>query len=582
MDEFNSSSSLQGEPSVDIRQYLWLLWRWLWLILLVGVLASAAGYIFSRMQTPYYRAVTTVLVSEGAYRSATDSALVMYTNQQLAKTYAEMLTKKPLLDAVAKKLGLEKISASVSVAPVKDTQLLAITVEDTNPVRAADIANTLASVFSNQLAGLQASRYQASKDNLQNQLTYLEQQIKENSDALTALINGAVAKLQTQPEPITSGAQTPAPTPNQSELEARARELNQAEVSRLETRINQYRSLYASLIASFEQVRLAEAQSSTVFIQVEPAVPTTVAVRPQVMRNTALAAVVGLLLAIGVIFLIEFLDDTIKDPDSAVRAIGLPTLASIAEHHTTEGKTITQEHPRSPVSEAFRTLRTNLQYAHVDTPVRRIMVTSPTPEDGKTTVASNLAVVMSQGGNRVTFIDADMRRPRVHKVFGLHKEVALADLFVTPQLILDGAVQPTQTEGLSAIACGDTPPNPAELLGSRRMREILAKLEEQSDVIVLDTPPILSVTDAAVLSNLADGVILVVKIGQTHRGALERAVEQLRQVNARLLGVVVNDINMRRSRYYYYKNYAYNRYQYYYEETETGRVKKKKGKPAEA
>ncbi len=574
MDNFESESSFQAAPSADLRRYFWLIWRWAWLILIIAALAAAATYVFSSMQTPIYQATTTVLVNEAASAQASNYSAIYLTSERLTSTYAAMLTKKPLLDKVIERLGIKdkNLKFTVRVNSVRDTQLLQLQVESTDPYMAANVANELVAVFTDEIRNLQESKYLASKENLQSQLAYLENQIEENSQALDTIIQSNINTIQAQ---SASGAIQPVPTQS---LEEEARRLNQAEIDQLETRLTQYRQIYASVLASYEQVRLAEAQTTTSFIQVEPAVPVEIPIRPQVLRNTLLAAIVGLMLAIGVIFTIEFLDDTIRDPEKITSLTGIPVLATISRHEQVANEPITQAHPRSPVSESFRSLRTNVKYASVDKPIRRLIISSPTPEDGKTTITSNLAIALAQGGSRVVLIDADLRRPRIHKVFGVENKVGLSSLFVQPEVYLDGYLQPVKTENLFVLTSGGTPPNPSELLGSRKMSEILKLIEAQFDIILLDTPPVLTVTDAVALSSSVDGILLVAKIGQTKQAALLQAIEQLRQVNANIVGLVVNDVDTRSARYYYYyRNYYYDRYSSYYSDTPDGARKKKDG-----
>ena len=572
MENFDNDSSFQAAPSADLRKYFWLIWRWAWLIALTAILAAVGAYIFSRMQTPIYQANTTILVNESASAQASNYSAIYLTSERLTSTYAAMLTKKPMMDKVIERLGIKDSSLSfgVKVNAVRDTQLLQLLVELTDPFMAANVANELVAVFTDEIRKLQESKYLASKENLQSQLTYLEKQIEDNSQALETLIQNNINLLQQQPAPeiLTEPTQT---------LEERARQLNQPEIDQLETRLTQYRQIYASVLASYEQVRLAEAQTTTSFIQVEMAVPPTGAIRPQVLRNTLLAAIVGLMLAVGVIFAIEFLDDTIRDPETITSMTGLPVLATISRHEQTNNEPITQSHPRSPVSESFRSLRTNVKYASVDKPIRRLIITSPTPEDGKTTIATNLAIALAQGSSQVVLIDADLRRPRVHKVFGLENKVGLSSLFVQPEIYLDGNFHTVKTENLQILPSGGTPPNPSELLGSRKMNEILKQLEEKFDIILLDTPPVLTVTDAVALSSSVDGVMVVAKIGKTKQAALMQAIEQLRQVNANIVGIVINDVDTRSARYYYYyRNYYYDHYSSYYSDSADGSTSKKK------
>lgn len=553
------------QPSTDLRQYLWLLWQWGWFIALAGILAASGALIFSLLQTPVYAASTTILINEARSGQYYDSTAIILTNEKLTRTYAEMMTKQPLLVKVTQKLNLPYLIDTVKVTPVRDTQLMQVTVEDTNPVYASDFANELVNAFAEQLQEMQISRFKASKENLQNQLSYLEQQIEENSSALEKILQENISEVKRTNPDAANG------TLNDATIENLARQINQADIDRLETRLAQYRQIYASVLASYEQIRLAEAQNITSVIQVEPATPPEKPVRPQTLRNTALAALVGVFLAIGIVFTVDFLDDTIKSPDWITSQTRLPVIGSIHTFDPKLGEPVSLLNPRSPVTESFRSLRTNVRYASVDHPIRVLMVTSPTPEDGKTTVAINLSVVIAQSGNRSVLIDADLRRPRIHKVLGLDNRQGLAGLFIQNPLSLNGALQQTRLDTLKVIPSGGTPPTPSELLGSRKMKEILDAVSSETDTIVLDTPPVLSVTDAAVLSSIADGVLLVVKMGSTKQSALLQAIEQLQQVNARILGVVVNGINPKKS-HYYYRNYAY--YQYYYY-GDNGSVKKK-------
>lgn len=563
MEHFDGEESTLNTGDTDLRKYFWLLWQWAWLIGLATLLAAGAAFIVSELQTPVYQASTTILVNEAPSTQSSNYSAIYLTSQQLTKTYAEMLTKKPLLDKVRQNLGLsENVEFDVKVNFIRDTQLVQLLVEHTDPFLAANVANEMVKVFSDDIRNLQQSKYAASKENLKAQLDYLDQQIVENQNALDAIIQNNLKQLQSSGENVEI-------QPTAALLE-RARMLSAAEIDRLETRISQYRQLYASILSSYEQIRLAEAQTTTSFIQVEPATPPEKPIRPRTLLNTALAAVVGLMLAIGGVFAIDFLDDTLHDPEVITTLSGLPILASISEHEVEDSGPVTQAYPRSPVSEAFRALRTNVQYSSVDRPLRRIIVTSPTPEDGKTTVVANLAVVLAQGGINTLLLDADLRRPRLHKMFKFENKFGLSSLFVQPIDLLEKAIMHSQrTEGLHLITSGGTPPNPAELLGSQKMREILNRLSQSFDTLLLDTPPILTVTDTVALSKAVDGILIVVRLGKTKRGEFLQAIEHLRQVNANLVGVVINGVSPRHARYhYYYRNYYYYQYNAYYGEGE--------------
>jgi capsular exopolysaccharide synthesis family protein len=277
-----------------------------------------------------------------------------------------------------------------------------------------------------------------------------------------------------------------------------------------------------------------------------------------------LAQAIGALLAAGVAFLIEYVDDTVKSPED-LRAAGL-TVVGVVQRAGTDGKdgrddvfAISQS--KSLVVEAFRTLRTNLQFSSLDTPLRSLVVTSAVATEGKTTTAANLAVVMAQAGKNVVLVDSDLRRPAAHKLFGVPNRTGLTTALVEDPDALNGYLQDTAIENLRLLTAGPIPPNPQELLGSQRMEELLRKLEAEADIVVLDTPPTLVVADANVLAARADGVLVVVNTERTRRTAVQQATEGLRQVGANLLGGVLNLVDTRRGRSsYYYYSYYYSHY----------------------
>ena len=202
---------------------------------------------------------------------------------------------------------------------------------------------------------------------------------------------------------------------------------------------------------------------------------------------------------------------------------------------------ITLTNPRSPVSEAYRTLRTNLEFFSLDEPIRTLVVTSPGAEEGKSTVLANLAVALAQGGKRVILVDCDLRRPTQHTLFGLDNATGLTTMMLDEAAQADPPLRETPVDGLRVLPAGPPPPNPAELLGSRRMKGTLAALLKKADVLLFDAPPVLAVTDALVLAVQTNGVLLVVKAGGTTREHVQQAKERLERVNARIVGAVLNN-----------------------------------------
>jgi non-specific protein-tyrosine kinase len=202
---------------------------------------------------------------------------------------------------------------------------------------------------------------------------------------------------------------------------------------------------------------------------------------------------------------------------------------------------ITLTDPRSPVSEAYRTLRTNLEFFSLDEPVRTLVVTSPGAKEGKSTVLANLAVTLAQGGKRVILADCDLRRPTQHSLFGLDNATGLTTMMLDESAKANPPLRETPVDGLRVLPAGPLPPNPAELLGSRRMKDVIAALLAQADVLLFDAPPVLAVTDALVLAVQTDGVLLVVRAGGTRREHVQQAKERLERVNARIVGAVLNN-----------------------------------------
>jgi polysaccharide biosynthesis transport protein len=537
--DFDESSSAEA---IDLRQYAFLLWHWAWLIVLLAILSGGAAYLISKQQTPIYEASTIIMVNAAPSTQVTDYSSIL-ASQTLTSTYAQMITNQPVLDEAAKRLGLDlklyNLKDRVTVKSVPNTQLISISVELPDPSWAAKIANTIVQVFGEQILQMQSVRFATSSDTLESQMAEVDKQIQ----GLTAQL--AISQ-------------------------------DKAEQTSLQDRISQYRDIYSRLLVSYENVRLTEAQTVSSITQVEPAAVPTNPVSPKILLNVVLATLVGILLAVTLVFLLEALNDTIRDPAVFLKKFNLPILGVIAHHQQKDGEPIAKSAPRSPVSEAFRSLRTSVQYASVDKPLRSILVTSPTPSDGKSTIASNLSIVFAQGGSKVFVVDADLRRPRIHHLMGVQNQTGLSELFVQPSVHLNGSVQKSQIENVSIVSSGVLPPNPAELLASKKMREILSVLQGESDLVVIDTPPVLSVTDAVVLAPAVDGVLLVVKPGTTKQTAFRQAIQALNQVGAPLLGVVINEVGGRGAYYsYYYRKYYQDQYSYRYAYTEKGRAKKK-------
>ena len=280
-------------------------------------------------------------------------------------------------------------------------------------------------------------------------------------------------------------------------------------------------------------------------------------VRPSVPLNTILGALAGLVLAGGLAALLEYLDDTVKSPEDVEAAAGLATLGGVARFHrpsSPEAGLVATRH-RHPVAEAYRMLRTNVQFSTLERPAQTLLVTSANPGEGKTTTVANLALVMAQAGKRVIAVDSDLRRPALHRLLGVENGTGLTNLLLSQDGEMDGCVKATAFDNLWVLPSGPQPPNPSELLGSRRLEAVLQSLKQSADIIVMDSPPALAVADASILAARVDATLLVVDSGRTRAGSLQRAKESLTRSKTNLLGAVLNKLTQRGRDYSYYRYY---------------------------
>ena len=580
---------------MELKEYLRIIKHWAWLMLLGLILGGVGGYFASDYQTPVYQTSTRVMVMRPPQESASDYTYL--SAQQLTQTYVQLVTTSPVLEAASAELGYEIKSEQISVQQIRDTQVIQLTVEDENPEHASQIANMLVAKLISQNETFQSGRFNSAEASLQEQIRQMETQISglqtiinqisnQNLQDQIDQLNAQIAPLQQEiltleqeiaalPTYITENkvliAQKQARIDQIKPLLSVYQEIysnlvvlgkpiqgskDDPQLVQLQSTLGLYQQIYINLLNSLETIRLARLQNTPNIVQIEPASVPEIPIRPRTIMNTVLAAVVGLMLAVGIVFLVEYLDDTLKTPDEVERVLGIPVLGFIADmkYKGKDGEVYVARQPRSPVSEAFRSLRTNLEYASVHKPIRTLIVTSPEPSDGKTTVAVNLAAIYSQAKRSVVLVDADMRHPNVHLHMGLSNRDGLSDLFRDQTTILKAIRVKVDLPKLLVITTGNLPPNPAELLGSDRMSQLLDELQTNAEMVIIDTPPSL-VADAQVLAAKVDAVLIVIKPGKTSAEAVRSSMELYRRAGARVVGVVLNRIP--RNRPYYYGGYKY-------------------------
>lgn len=314
-----------------------------------------------------------------------------------------------------------------------------------------------------------------------------------------------------------------------------------------------------AFVAEVERIELPRNQTAEPAVRValvEPALRPESPVSPRPLRNMLLALGLGLLSGTGLVLLLEYFDTTVKSQEEVEGLTGVPVLAMIPRIDTHDAEVYLERDPQSAGAEAFRKLRTAVQFLGVDHPLQTVLVTSAFAREGKTTTSLNLAASFAQAGLRTVLVEADLRRPMLHKLFSSDGQKGLTTCLIG-RVPLEQAVLPTPIRNLRHVPAGAIPPNAAELLASEHMADVLVRLRTMADVIVVDAPPLLPVADASALAPRADGVLLVARAGATNRDRLKEASNLLFSVGGRLLGVVLNYLRPDDSRYGYYYKYGY-------------------------
>lgn len=359
------------------------------------------------------------------------------------------------------------------------------------------------------------------------------------------------------------------------------------QLARLERNAKVNEEIYTLLLTRLKEAQISEAMEIGDIRIVDPAIMPKYPVKPNKKLNLALGFVVGLMFGISLAFFVEYFDTTIKSWEDVSKRLDLPMLGSIPRirlpkgaklkdggegDRSLEASLISHSDSKSPISEAYRTIRTNIQYFDITDRVQTILLTSPGPKEGKSTTVSNLAVTLSQQGVKTLIVDADLRKPVMARTFHISKTPGLTEI-LTGQASLSMCIAESGIDNLYLLPSGTIPPNPSELLSSTKMTELMELLKEAFQVILLDSPPVLAVTDASILAQKTDAVVLVVRSEVTEEDAAAMAGHHLEHVKARVIGVVINDFDLETS--YYRKGY-YQYYSYYYHTEDEGKGKKKR------
>src|SRR6266404_717325 len=414
-------------------------------------------------------------------------------------------------------------------------------------------------------------------------ITQLNNQLKEIDHQLQSETNKAVDHLKGQYLAALQRENMLRESFDKQKQEANKLNESAIEYSILKRDVDSNRTLYEGLLEKLKEAGVTAGLRSNNFRIINAARVPTSPSEPNIPRNLAFALVLGVISGVGLAFLLENLDNTVRTPEQAQAISGLPSLGMIplgsksgsrgstgnrlaltASKEVVE--TVTQVRPQSQMAESYRALRTSLLLSNLGAPPKVIMVTSARPQEGKTTTSINTAIVLAQKGVRVLLVDADLRRPSIHKTLGMGPRSGLSNVLTGSATVQQTITTSPILPNLFIMPAGTPPPNPAELLASSNMRDLIVELRALYDHIVIDTPPTLSVTDAVVLSPRADATILVIRSGQTTKPALRRARDILMQVNAHVAGVLLNAVDLTSPDYYYYYEYQGKYGQYYHED----------------
>jgi polysaccharide biosynthesis transport protein len=513
----------EAADELDLRDYLQVLRRRKGVVVVAVLACLAAALIVSYLQTPRYAASAKLLLRQrgtGTVFSQQNPPSNVNAERSL-QTEIEVIKAEPVREIVRQKIG---DAPSVQIRPVGQTDVITIRAESTDPQRAAVVANAYANAYIEFRLKQAVDEFAAASEEIQTKITDLNRQLDSLGSQLAAA-------------PV---CVNPTATPDAC-----------SQRTNIEQTVGARRTTLLSQLGLFQQ-RLDQLQvdseltSGNVQIVTPASTPRT-PFAPTPLRNGILGGVLGLMVGVGLAFLRDYLDDSVKGKEDLERAVpGLGVLGLIPVvpdwKAKAQSRVVSLSEPTSQAAEAYRILRTSIQFLGIDRDVRLVQVTSASAQEGKTTTLSNLAVAFASSGLRTVAVCCDLRRPRLHEFFGLDNVVGFTSVLLG-NVALSKALQPVPNqERLLVLASGPLPPNPAELLSSGRTADLLRNLASQADIVLIDSPPVLPVTDSLVLSQRVDATVLVGSAHSTTRKAIHRAAEMLHQVNAPLVGAVLNGV----------------------------------------
>jgi succinoglycan biosynthesis transport protein ExoP len=498
--------AIMNEPrEMTLRDYARVVWRRKWIVIASVVASMAGALVLSAMQDPIYEAQAQVLVEPRSGDAVFDqnNQLAVSNLDRAIQTEIKVMEGQKVRERVQQDLGLAALPPKVDASPVGSTDVVTVTVRSGDP----EVAQRLTGA-------------------------YIDAYISTRREQAVAGLDAAGSELQTTVDELQAqiDATDPASPQRQSLI-----------------------SQQATFKERLDQLQIDAALTTGGASVVQSADLPTAPVEPTPARTAVLAGVIGLLFGLAAAFLVEYLDDSLRSTEDVEALTGLPVLAVVPVEPPPDNRPIALSEPNEFAVEVYRGLRTSVQFLGLDRPLRIIQVTSSLPGEGKTTTATNLAVVIAQGGNSVVLVDADLRRPRIHEVFDIPLRPGLTETLIAAEPV-DMAI--SQHGMLNVVAAGTMAPNQGEMLSSGRFNSLIKDLASRFDYVIIDSAPVLPVADSLALSRVVDGVLVVAQANRTSQRNLTEGLSRLEQVGAPLIGVVLNRA-VERSRQGYGYGYAY-------------------------
>jgi len=492
------------ERTLTLRDYWSVVRRRKWIVLGAMLSAFSAATALSFLQDPIYETEAQMLVEPRAAANVfgQDPALNAQSLERAIQTEIQVLEGQTVRQRVQEDLGLESLPPEARGSAVGSTDVVSVKVRSGDP----EVARLLANAYVEAYASVR------------------REQAVNSLEAAGAELQAKIDELQDQIERVDERQRAP------------------------------LLSQQAAFKQRLDQLQIDAALTTGGASVVKSAEAPTVPVEPQPVRTAALAGVLGLLVGLGAALLLDYLDDSVRVPDDVEPLTDLPVLAVVPVEPPPDHRPVALSEPHEFVVEIYRGLRTNVQFLGLDRTLRTIQVTSSLPGEGKTTTATNLAVVLSQAGHRTVLVDADLRRPRVHEVFRVPAAPGFTEALLGEPLDL---VLAHVNDSLHVVAAGTVPPNPSEMMSHRRVADLLQQLAARYDYVIVDTAPVLPIADALALSRSVDGVLLVAQANRVSQRELKEAIERLELVGAPLFGLVLNRASSTRGEGTYGYGYGY-------------------------